>query len=402
MTADWEPLAPSDPVPGDPLTVLRLAGRYAAAAEDVGTQAGALRRTGRSRWSGAAADEFEHTVGVLPDDLARVARRFQRVAQALRDFAPALQSAQRRARVALALAREAQAVQQARAALAGPPALVVRPDLPMDRITDRQRDPRDQAAADDLAHAHRLLATACEERDRAAARCARALAGASHDRLRNPSGWHRLLSSVSRLAGGLSAQLGVAAVVLCWVPGLGEILGAAALGLGTVSLLADLTLTAYGETSGRHLLLDAVGVLPLGRAARLGALMSREAAVARAVRGVGANRLGSVLWGRALRAMARPARFEGARGLHGLAAAGPVGVARDTAVASRDLAAAVQVGAGLRSLPDFLRSPGGLLDDIARARAQGAGGVAWLMGSHVADVVQAGVGLQPADRAGAR
>ena len=120
--------------------------------------------------------------------------------------------------------------------------------------------------------------------------------------------------------------------------------------------------------------------------------MSREAAVARAVRGVGASRLGSVLWGRALRAMARPARFEGARGLHGLAAASPVG----------------RSGHGRREPGPRRRRPGRVRAPLAAglpaqprrpARRHrpgpgaGAGGVAWLMGSHVADAVQAGVGL---------
>jgi uncharacterized protein YukE len=413
MTAlDWQPLAEIDPVPGDPVAVLELAGSYGRVAQDVGAQVRAVRRIERAGgWEGRAADAFTARVGHLPDDLDAVGERFQRVAQALREFAPALESARRRARQALAVAHAAQAaeaVQATRVDEAARAAKAARAERTGVESTDGPTCPApvpvvphllptagDSMAGPelDLARARRLLAGAVEERDRAAARCARALDAAGRDRLRNPGVWHRLLGGVSSWAGQMSTWLGVAAVILCWVPGLGEALGGLSLGLGAIGLLADLALTSYGDQSWTADAADAIGVVPFGKAAKLGAFMSREAAVANAVERVATARPLRAVHGKGLLKVSTPQRFERTRGLHGLASLTPVRPISETQEATRQFAQSVQVGVGLRSLADFLRSPGGLLDDIARARLQQRGGTLWLAGSHGADSAQAGAGV---------
>jgi hypothetical protein len=394
---DWWPLAETDPVPGDPAAVRRLAAQWQQSAVDVGEQVQTLSRIGRSAdWAGPAAQAFQARTGRLPADLDLVGARFQRVAQALRDFAPALESAQRRARVALARAQAAQAARPATAVTAqapfvGPQLASGPPPGPLAQVAG----PLTIGGADpELAHARHMLAAACEERDRAAARCARALAAAGHDRLRNPSGWHRFLGAVSAWAGVCSAWLGVAALVLCFVPGLGPLLGAASLALALVQLGADATLAAGGGGGWGSVGTDLLGVVPLGRAARLGAVLSRDRAIEQAARYVAVRRRGPALAGRALRRLATtPLHFERSRGLHGVAQLVSARPGRELTAAADHLAVAVRSASATRSLGDFLRSPGGLLDEIARTSSEGPGALLWLSGGHTVDAVQATVGV---------
>jgi uncharacterized protein YukE len=353
---DWRPLAEADPVPGDPQAVRELAAGYARAAALVGEQAGSVRRVDSAAdWDGAAAQAFRARVGDLPRDLDRVAARLQHVARALLDFAPALESAQRRARSALARAQEA----QTRAGVSAQVPAASWPALLPGTLSPAEREMR--AAVEGAA---RLLATAVEERQVAVARCVGALHRAGDDQLRNPHGWHRLLLAVSNIAGQVSTWLGVAAVALCWVPGLGEALGAVALSAAGVTLLADLLLTAYGDRGWRSVGLDAVGVLPAGRALRFASTLPREVTGVRAV-------------------------VRAAMELH------PAGEVREGV---RDLRTAMSRA----SWPAFLRSRGGLLDDIARARELRRGGAAMVLGSEAIDVVHAGVGVYAQLGAGGR
>ena len=247
---DWRPLAETDPVPGDPERVRELAARYARAASFAGEQASAVRRVeqaahgdGAARWDGVAAEAFRARVGELPRDLDQVAARHQRVAMALLDFAPALESAQRGARLALTRARDA----QVRAGVS-PSSPVT--SLPV--LLPSVQSAAERAMCTEVAQARRLLAAAVEQHVRAADQCTRALRAAGDDRLRNPHGWRRVLRAVSALAGRVSTWLGVAAVLLCPVPGLGEVLGAVALTAGGVALLADLARPATATRAGRR------------------------------------------------------------------------------------------------------------------------------------------------------
>ena len=358
---DWLPLADADPVPGDPAALRELAHRHESAAALVGQQVQALRRVGLAdQWQGAAAQAYAARAASVPRDLDAAAVRLRRVAGALREFAPALEAAQRQARAALAHARDA----QLRAGVVpGSPAS----RLPI--LVPGVLEPGERALHESLERARRLLESAVEQRDRAAARCARALAAAADDRLRNPHGWRRVLSAASRAAGLLSTWLGVAALVLCWVPGLGQVLGAAALTAGALALVADLALVGTDERTSTDLLNDVVGIVPAGRVARFGALL----------------RPGAPL----LAALARGA-IDGRPTL-----AARAGVA--------ELAVAVRSGRRARSWPAFLRSPGGIVDEIARARRLTRGGQVVVAGGHAFDLGQAAYGVsiqvRPAHRA---
>jgi hypothetical protein len=229
-------------------------------------------------------------------------------------------------------------------------------------LVPAEQSPQQRALGEAVERAQRVLAAAVEERDRAAAGCARALHAAGDDPLRDPHGWHRVLSVVSRVAGDVAGWLGVAAVVLCWVPGLGQALAAVALGAGAVGLLADLALAGYGDKGWGDLAADTLGLVPAGKSVRFAAALPREAVQ--------------------LRAVARAA-------LH-------VRPVAEVGQGSRQLAAAASAGRAApagRSMATFLRSEGGLLDEIGRARELRRRGAALVVGGHSVDAAQAGIGL---------
>jgi hypothetical protein len=104
----WEPLAASDPIPGDP-------GAIQAAANGLVEIAEALATAGRrvvsadpgSPWTGLAAQRFDEQRGKLPRALDAVGRRCHGCADALRAYVPRLADAQATAREALVRARMA-------------------------------------------------------------------------------------------------------------------------------------------------------------------------------------------------------------------------------------------------------------------------------------------------------
>jgi hypothetical protein len=315
---------------------------------------------GATEWTGPAAEAFRERARHLPSDLDAVAGRFQRVARSLREFAPALESAQRRARAALAAAREAQA-------RGGVP-----PGTPLADTTLLGSGAPSLLLLGEVDKARRALDRACAERDLAAARCARSLAAAGHDRLRNASSWRRLLRSVSRIAGLVSTSLGVAAFVLCPIPGVGQVVGAAALAAGLVALASDGLLVEAGDKGVGTLAVDAFGVLPAGRMLRTAAMVPRGLAG-----GAGAARSAAQV-------------------------AAPH-VARDLTEGVRELTAAAQIlrapyaraGIGGKAAwSAFANSPGGFAHEVARAEAvHGTSGLTLVTGTYAVDIAHNEIAL---------
>ena len=177
------------------------------------------------------------------------------------------------------------------------------------------------------------------------------------------------------------------------MPGLGELLGSGSLALALTAAAADGLLAVSGDPSWSGLGIDLLGILPLDRAARLGAVMSHAAALEQAARHAGRPIRGVAAMGRGLQRLGPADRFERSRGLHGLAALPEHRPGGGVRVAALQLGGAVRAGLPPRSLPEFLRSPGGLLDEIAVARRQGPGGPIWLAGGHGLQSMQVSLGL---------
>lgn len=139
---DWTPLADSDPVPGDPAEVARLARRYADTAAEVTRQAANLRTLASAEgWDSDAGRTFAEAAGGLAADLEKTRHRYAEVAGALRDWSPRLDDVQARADQALAEAKAAQAEIDANQATApeGPPPPNAPPPSPAEITAEKRR-----------------------------------------------------------------------------------------------------------------------------------------------------------------------------------------------------------------------------------------------------------------------
>jgi uncharacterized protein YukE len=92
---------PADLVPGDPDEMERVAARLTRVATSASDAAGALRTLDTDVWTGQAADLYRGAIGDVPDRLTRAAEAFGTAAQALRDYARALQDARSAAATAV-------------------------------------------------------------------------------------------------------------------------------------------------------------------------------------------------------------------------------------------------------------------------------------------------------------
>ena len=111
---DWMPLAETDPLPGDPDAITLESGRLVRLGDDMRTQAARLRQIGAdTSLVGAYAEELRSASGDLAQDLDKVAGRYERVASALKDWAPELAVAQAETLKARTKALEAEQLRQA-------------------------------------------------------------------------------------------------------------------------------------------------------------------------------------------------------------------------------------------------------------------------------------------------
>ena len=167
---DWSPLADTDPVPGDPDEVERIAVRYAETARALREQSAQLRALAGDRgWEGEAAGEWRHQGREVAGKLESVVDRYETAGRALAPTGGQLRSAQDESERALELAQDAE--RRARAADRAMDAEARRhvqapPETPPPDTSHLRR--QDEQAADDLARARSMLRRAVEERDAAA------------------------------------------------------------------------------------------------------------------------------------------------------------------------------------------------------------------------------------------
>jgi hypothetical protein len=132
-----------------------------------------------------------------------------------------------------------------------------------------------------VANAIRMMANAIDTRNATASTCSSRIKQAIDDDLKNDdSFWGKLkrlgkkivdaLEKIAPVLRKIATVLGVAAALLAWVPVLGQILVAAAVVVSAVTLAVDLILKASGkDVSWGDIAMDAIGIIPIGRAARL-------------------------------------------------------------------------------------------------------------------------------------
>ncbi|XVX21592.1 hypothetical protein ACQP1U_06925 [Actinomycetota bacterium] len=263
------------PIPGDPETVLRLAGELDAAGEHLASSARVLTSLDvEASWASPAGEAFARRVHGCPPVMTMAARRYAAAAAALRALARELAECQAEAtrasrahEVGRANDERIQGVLDALPETGSPADAVIRASLRAKQIGELEV----------AASAQRQHAAAWAAYRRADRRCARELAQCSADALTDPLAYRFLHARI--------AFDGKAAAAAGWA-GKGGLRAAA---LVTIAAEADaitsrLVLSwVYGEGSARETLTDQgakaliEGAGLAGAAARAGGLLAKQA-----------------------------------------------------------------------------------------------------------------------------
>lgn len=259
----WYPLAPSDPVPGDPAAVQSAGVRYAHMAVTITATARQLRTlTDADGTVSEAVDAIREKAETVAGDIERAHDRYHGVGLALQSYATALAAAQAEADAALADARAAQErLDQANAAIT---LAQRRLDGLSDEDVDDEARARYQSQRTSARHerddaevaliaARTRLDAAVADRDSAAEIAIAQIEEIPSDGL--DDGWWEnwgsdVAQQVSTWAGRVSAIAGVASLFLGWVPILGQALTIIAVGAGVLALAADVALAVKRGDGG--------------------------------------------------------------------------------------------------------------------------------------------------------
>jgi hypothetical protein len=286
---DWTPLdLSSDPVPGDPPAVQEAGRHYQEVADAIESAARRLREIAdHAAMQSLAVDAMRDRAHQVADDIERAHTRYRGVGDALVAYATPLLYAQDqadRARLDAILARQRLEQAQARlsdaessltgaiAAAASAPDDAPAPDHSGLRRAVRSAHGDVAEAQRELESAKQRASEARDDRDRAADTAVGAIREVENSGDLNDSWWDdtgaKVVAEIAHWAGAVAAFAGVAALVVGWIPVIGQAL---ALALGTIALVAaavsllanlSLALTDYGSWS--NVLLDVVGLATFG------------------------------------------------------------------------------------------------------------------------------------------
>lgn len=286
---DWSPLdLTADPVPGDPAGVQASGRHYQEVADAIETAAQRLREIAdHSDMQSHAVDAMRDRAREVADDIWRAHTRYRGVGDALAAYATPLMHAQDEADSARLAAIEArQRLEEAQARLVSAASSL---DAAIRAAANAPEDapPADhsglrggvRAASDDVASAQQELDSAkgraqaaCEDRDLAAEQAIRAIQEVENSGDLNDSWWDdhgaQIVAEIARWAGAVAAFAGVAALVVGWIPVIGQalaaVLGTIALIAAALSLLANLALAMTGQGDWSDVVLDVVGLATFG------------------------------------------------------------------------------------------------------------------------------------------
>jgi hypothetical protein len=275
---DWSPLAGSDPVPGDPDRVEQLGSHYQRVASAISDAATKLCRIADHQdMHSEAVDAFRDTAREVADGISRAHERYDGVGRALTGYAPELRDAQSESAAALMQAKQAEedlatANRLANAAQARIHAAPEGADTTADRGADRRALTAADTAGDDLAAARRRLRRAMDARDAAGHRAMRLVEDVKDSGDLNDSWWDnwgaKIVKVIVKIADIVAVVAGVLALLVGWIPVIGQalaaILGTIALVASLVSLLGNIALAATGDGEWSDVVWSAIGVLSFG------------------------------------------------------------------------------------------------------------------------------------------
>ncbi|MDT0341762.1 hypothetical protein [Streptomyces litchfieldiae] len=301
--ADWYPLTEdgSDPVPGDWEMVQEAARRYRSTADAIQRAKDLLGEVTNTQdgWQSPAGEAFREKATELSDDIWNAWGRYDAAADALNGYWPALEEAQNES---LTLRTQAQTVQDQLDSL-GP-----RIDTAQQEADDAAAEEDNEDAADAAndqvtslqsqmenaqAELNRLrgrIRQIVEDKDAAAQRAADAIGdfiggdglkdgfwdhvGAFFDGLRD------FLIMIGEWAGRIAAICGVLALLVGWIPVIGQALAGI---LGTIALVAGIFSAIGNALQGKWLnfALDIIGIVTFGVGRALTSTVGRAGSLAR-------------------------------------------------------------------------------------------------------------------------
>jgi hypothetical protein len=315
---DWAPLAPADPVPGDPVEVALSGSRLMGVADQIKADVAWLRSLCTAQfWDSGAGEAFQGQVDDAAGKLAKAHERYLAAGQALGTsltgpgYVGVLDQAQALSVRALNQAQDAWSAMRTQLAAAevankgfvpyaGTPSLSVFSSQPK---LDSAGNPvplfappgastalttavsRYNASALDYRTANGWLAEAVANRDAAAARAAAAIAAAiGADGLEDQTGvWHDITSAadaafgwgeqhwaqvvgdIATVCGWIASVLAVLALIFAFIcPPLALALEGMALTLTELATVCDIILAVFGKGSWLALGLDVISLVTFG------------------------------------------------------------------------------------------------------------------------------------------
>jgi hypothetical protein len=290
---DWSPLASSDPVPGEPVTITAEAKRLRDVATEIRSQIGRLRTiSGDDTLKGQYAEKLRTAAGELAGQLEKTSGRYERVSGHLSSWAPELEYAQSESVKALQQAQSAEATRQANTVEHTQPNQAAPQPTPEQQEAERRRRSALDSAQADLAAAQRQLQHAIDHVRTKGGHVAGQIRAAIDDDVKD-SWWDNVKDWVDRnkdwiktVTDILSWVATALAVVALFIPGL-NIIALLAIGLTVLVLAGHTLLAASGNGSWADVALDvfALATFGAGRLVTAG-LRGSQAATRAAATGV--------------------------------------------------------------------------------------------------------------------
>ncbi|MFD1825192.1 MULTISPECIES: hypothetical protein [Mumia] len=259
---DWSPLRDSDPTPGDPYDVRKLAADLRGTADAIDAAVKALDKIHDSAtaWESDSGREFKEKTRETSDTIKKAYERYDKVSSALSTYATTLDTLQDEADAVMTRAITVQAE-------------IDDAERRVDTAGEDEQSTADkdlQAAEDKLGPLRTQLEEIHGDWDRAGNTAKNSIDEVLGSDGLKDSTWDNVagfLKGLADIMGTLSAILGVLAAICAVIPFLqpfAALFGALALLTGLVSLLANVALLAGGKGSWENVIWDAVGVLSFG------------------------------------------------------------------------------------------------------------------------------------------
>ncbi|SCF91832.1 hypothetical protein [Streptomyces sp. Ncost-T10-10d] len=292
--SDWETVFgfSDDPTPGNAEMLAKLAGQYRSVADDADQALPIVRRLKNSQLGeGKAMDKLRNKLGDLADQVEKLHSSYDKAARALDTYSDQLGDHQRKADNALVEGRDAkERLQRATDAASAAGSVIsgldaADPPPPDDEAARRsarqamENARHDQSVAQgdvdtaqrDLDAARMLAEDARELRETDASTAARALDDATSEAVPGKSLWEKIKDIFKKVLGFISAALGIIAMLIPGLQGLGLILTIASLVTAAIPFIMNIVDSIQsGEwdvldmvLSGLGLVLGGVGLIKI-------------------------------------------------------------------------------------------------------------------------------------------